>query len=133
MVENGGDSAHPKKPKAVGFRRRWVILDSAGNTQVLEAGKNVIMRRIGLPARDLRILDPVLGYPASLLSRERAVVVNMEHIKAIITAHDVLLLNSSDPSVAPFLEELRLKILRHNHQYPHHQFVNNESPVRIHN
>lgn len=100
---------------------------------MLEAGKNVIMRRIGLPARDLRILDPVLGYPASLLSRERAVVVNMEHIKAIITAHDVVLLNSNNPSVAPFLEELRLKILRHHHQYPHPQFVNNESPVRIHN
>ncbi|KAI3984084.1 hypothetical protein MKX01_035211 [Papaver californicum] len=42
------------------------------------------MRRTGLPARDLRILDPVLSYPSTILGREKAIVVNLEHIKAII-------------------------------------------------
>ncbi|KAL2928599.1 Magnesium transporter MRS2-3 [Bienertia sinuspersici] len=57
------------------------------------------MRRTGLPARDLRILDPLLSYPST-------------HIKAIITAQEVLLLNSKDPSVTPFVEELQRRLLR---------------------
>ncbi|CDP20392.1 unnamed protein product [Coffea canephora] len=112
------DFSTPKKSKKAGLlgtRRTWVLLDSEGNPpEVLEAGKHAIMRRTGLQTRDLRILDPLLGYPATLLSRERAIVVSLEHIKAIITAHEVLLLNSKDPSVAPFVEELRLKIFRHH-------------------
>lgn len=99
--------------------RAWLLLDASGETQVIEAGKHAIMRRTGLPARDLRILDPLLSYPSTILGRERAVVINLEHIKAIITAHEVLLLNSRDPSVTPFLDELHSRILRH-HQ-AHHQ------------
>ncbi|KAF7840720.1 magnesium transporter MRS2-3 [Senna tora] len=72
------------------------------------------MRRTGLPARDLRILDPLLSYPSTVLGRERAIVINLEHIKAIITAHEVLLLNSRDPSVTPFVEELQRRILHHH-------------------
>ncbi|CAN1253292.1 Magnesium transporter MRS2-3 [Linum perenne] len=71
------------------------------------------MRRTGLPARDLRILDPLLSYPSTVLGRERAIVINLEHIKAIITAQEVLLLNSKDPSVTPFVEELQKRISFH--------------------
>ncbi|CAK9175110.1 unnamed protein product [Ilex paraguariensis] len=102
------------RKKATGVRP-WLSLDSTGQTQVVEAGKHAIMRRTGLPARDLRILDPLLSYPSTILGRERAIVINLEHIKAIITAHEVLLLNSRDPSVIPFVEELQRRILRHHH------------------
>ncbi|KAJ0795832.1 putative magnesium transporter MRS2 [Helianthus annuus] len=102
------------RKKASGVRQ-WLLLDSTGQTQVVEAGKHTVMRRTGLPARDLRILDPILSYPSTLLGRERAIVINLEHIKAIITAHEVLLLNSKDPSVAPFVQELQRRILRHHH------------------
>lgn len=93
--------------------RAWLLLDNTGQAQVVEAGKHAIMRRTGLPARDLRILDPQLSYPSTVLGRERAIVINLEHIKAIITAQEVLLLNSRDPSVTPFVEELQRRLLCH--------------------
>ncbi|KAL9686435.1 hypothetical protein QQ045_023894 [Rhodiola kirilowii] len=118
------DTADPTRSAAVavaaGLRKKgtgtrsWLFLDTSGQAQVVEAGKHAIMRRTGLPARDLRILDPKLSYPSTVLGREKAIVINLEHIKAIITAQEVLLQNSKDPFVMPFVDELQRKILRHH-------------------
>jgi len=116
--------------------RQWLLLDGKGETEVVEAGKHAIMRRTGLPARDLRILDPLLSYPSTLLGRERAIVINLEHIKAIITAQEVLLLNSRDPSVTPFVHELQARILRHHQasssSSKNHDHHTNYEPDRDH-
>ncbi|XP_068656207.1 magnesium transporter MRS2-3-like [Aristolochia californica] len=118
------DEVDATRAAAVGLRKKgggvrlWLVLDATGQAQVVEAGKHAIMRRTGLPARDLRILDPLLSYPSTVLGREKAIVINLEHIKAIITAQEVLLLNSKDPSVKPFIEELQRRLLR-LHQATH--------------
>ncbi|TYH90502.1 hypothetical protein ES332_A13G053000v1 [Gossypium tomentosum] len=89
-------TTHRKKGTSI---RSWLLLDSTTHTFRLEAGKHSIMRRTGLPGRDLRILDPLLSYPSTVLG--------------IITAQEVLLLNSKDPSVTPFVDELQRRILLH--------------------
>ncbi|KAE9446866.1 hypothetical protein C3L33_21216, partial [Rhododendron williamsianum] len=88
----------------------WLVISEFGKSRVEEAGKHHIRRRTGIPARDLRILDPALSYPSSVLGRERAIVVNLENIKAIITASEMLLLNPRDPSLSPFVSDLEHKL-----------------------
>ncbi|KAI6678313.1 hypothetical protein NL676_039109 [Syzygium grande] len=83
--------------------------------QQIDAGKQSIMRRTELSAHDLRILDPFLSYPSSITGRERAIVIKLEHIKGIITAHNVLLLNYRNPAVVPFVEELKRRF-SHYHE-----------------
>ncbi|MCI11179.1 magnesium transporter MRS2-3-like, partial [Trifolium medium] len=56
----------------------------------------------------------MLSYPSTIVGRDKAMVLNLEQIKAIITAHEVLLLNSRDPSVIPFVDELHARILNHH-------------------
>ncbi|GJP36357.1 hypothetical protein CLOM_g20872 [Closterium sp. NIES-68] len=93
--------------------RSWLRIDQSGQTQVIEADKYAIMRRCSIPARDLRILDPLLSYPSTLLGRERAIVVNLEHIKCIIMAEEVLLLNWRNFQVAKVVEELKARLPAH--------------------
>ncbi|XP_057840295.2 magnesium transporter MRS2-3 isoform X2 [Cryptomeria japonica] len=118
VSERGGGVARKQ-----GFGlRAWLLVDGHGGTQVVEAGKHAIMKRTALPARDLRILDPLLSYPSTILGRESAIVINLEHVKAIITSQEVLLLNSTDPAVAPFVTNLQRRL--HNAYSPFLHQVN---------
>ncbi|OEL26801.1 Magnesium transporter MRS2-I [Dichanthelium oligosanthes] len=58
------------------------------------------MHRVDINARDLRILDPLLSYPSTILGRERAIVLNLE----------VLLRDPTDENVIPVVEELRRRL-----------------------
>lgn len=58
--------------------RSWVMLDSSGESTVLDVDKYAIMHRVHIHARDLRILDPLLFYPSTILGREKAIVLNLE-------------------------------------------------------
>lgn len=63
-----------KKPAA----RSWILLDSTGEETILDVDKYAIMHRVQIHARDLRILDPLLSYPSTILGREQAIVLNLE-------------------------------------------------------
>lgn len=65
------------KKKAVASRS-WILMDAAGEETILDVDKYAIMHRVQIHARDLRILDPLLSYPSTILGRERAIVLNLE-------------------------------------------------------
>ncbi|XP_030975417.1 magnesium transporter MRS2-I [Quercus lobata] len=90
--------------------RSWILLDSRGEGTNLDVDKYAIMHRVHIHARDLRILDPLLSYPSTILGRDKAIVLNLEHIKAIITAEEVLLRDPSDENVVPVVEELQRRL-----------------------
>ncbi|KAJ1269432.1 hypothetical protein BS78_07G211500 [Paspalum vaginatum] len=89
----------------------WASVSTTGAWRVEPIGKHQLMRRTGLPARDLRALDPALSsYPSSVVGRDRAVVVNLERARAVITASEVLVPGPRDPAVAPLVSELRARL-----------------------
>ncbi|XP_052198585.1 magnesium transporter MRS2-5 isoform X2 [Diospyros lotus] len=95
-----------KKRGHVHGSRPWIEIDQSGNSKILELDKASVMRHCSLPARDLRILDPMFINPSTLLGREKAIVVGLEQIRCIITADEVLLMNSLDATVIQYKEEL---------------------------
>ncbi|CAL9088435.1 unnamed protein product [Musa textilis] len=90
--------------------RSWISMDCTGRGIVLDVDKHEIMRRAQIHARDMRIIDPLLSYPSAILGREKAIVLNLEHIKAIITAEEILLRDPSEENVTPVVQELHRRL-----------------------
>ncbi|KAJ1696323.1 hypothetical protein LUZ63_004835 [Rhynchospora breviuscula] len=95
---------------AAATAREWAVVTIDGKSRIEGITKQALVQRTGLSTRDLRAVDPSLSYPSSIFGRERAIVVNLEHIKAIITASEVLLSNSRDPLVEPVRRELESRL-----------------------
>ncbi|KAJ6419384.1 hypothetical protein OIU84_029485 [Salix udensis] len=100
-----------KLKKGMSVVKAWLVISESGQSSIEEIGKHSIMKRTGLPARDLRALDPLLSYPSSILGREGAIVVSLEHIRAIITAKEVFLINYNNPLVVQFVQDLQHRIV----------------------
>jgi hypothetical protein len=92
-----------RKVAAAAASQEWLVVPPAGDSRAGEFGRHRIMEMTGLPARDLRVLDPLLSYPSTILGRDRAIVLNLEHVKAIVTAVEVLVRDPSNPRLQPFL------------------------------
>lgn len=88
----------------------WIRVDTYGDSQTNYFSKLTVMRRCHLASRDLRLIDPQCVYPPTILGREKAIVVNLEQIRCIITADEVLLVNSLDSSVSQFVVELQRRL-----------------------
>lgn len=86
----------------------------------MQADKLSITQELGIQVRDLRLLDPAMAtsYPSAILCREKALLVNMEHIKCIITTNYLLLLNADQPSVLQFAEDVRFRLAHGTHVQP---------------
>ena len=102
---NRGSGISSLKKRGHGSRS-WIKIDQDGNSKTVTLDKATIMRRCSLPSRDLRLLDPMFIYPSSILGREKAIVVNLEQIRSIITVDEALLMNSLDGCVGQYKSEL---------------------------
>lgn len=85
--------------------RSWIKIEKNGNSKILKLDKAAIMTHCCLPARDLRLLDPLFIYPSTILGREKAIVVSLEQIRCLITADEVILMNSLDECVVQYKSE----------------------------
>nr|XP_018681019.1 PREDICTED: putative magnesium transporter MRS2-G isoform X2 [Musa acuminata subsp. malaccensis] len=99
-----------KAAKKKAGSRLWMRFDRAGQSEVLELDKSAIIKRAGIPPRDLRILGPLFSHSSNILAREKAMVVNLEFIKAIVTAEEVLILDPLCQEVLPFVDQLRQQL-----------------------
>jgi magnesium transporter len=92
--------------------RKWLSVSTAGLASTLELSKIRVHHELGIQLRDLRLLDPMLAssYPSAVLARDRALVVNLEFIKMIITLDRVFITNLDDPNANMFIEELQRRL-----------------------
>jgi hypothetical protein len=84
-------AAHPLP----GGRRRFVHLDDKGTASMTEICKHEMVRDLGIRYRDALMLDPLVPvpFPASLLVRQQAIIVNLEAIRMIICANQCYILS----------------------------------------
>lgn len=105
-----GAVTQSKAKKKTGGARLWMRFDRNGHSELMEWDKSSIIKRASIPPRDLRILGPVFSHSSSILAREKAMVVNLEFIKAIVTAEELLLLDPLRQEVLPFVDQLRQQL-----------------------
>ncbi|XP_021690085.2 magnesium transporter MRS2-4-like [Hevea brasiliensis] len=106
-----------KGKKKVGAVKLWMRFDKFGNSEITECDKSTIIKRAAIPSRDLRILSSVFSQSSNILAREKAMVIQLEFIRAIVTADEVLILDPLRQEVLPFVERLR-------QQLPHKSLTN---------
>ncbi|KAJ1622656.1 hypothetical protein T492DRAFT_913211, partial [Pavlovales sp. CCMP2436] len=104
----GGVPARPTKLAT------WASIGSDGGmpSRNSRLDRNHVRRLTGVHPRDLRVMDPSLAYPSSIMIRERALVVNLEHVKAVITADFMLLQQLDNPLVERFLERTTRRLVQ---------------------
>ncbi|KAK9792989.1 hypothetical protein WJX73_010706 [Symbiochloris irregularis] len=80
----------------VSQHREWLHLDQTGNVSFLTVDKHAIITELGIHYRDLRFVDPMVTtpYPTAIFIRDRALVVNMESVKMIITEDQVFVITT---------------------------------------
>ena len=96
-----------------------ICLDKTGEITKVAADRNVVMKTTSVPARDLRLLDHRANSPACILIRERALVLNLESVRGILTADLVMVMPPHGMDFSemeavkkiPFLQKLLFSIL----------------------
>ncbi|KAL4420981.1 hypothetical protein ABPG77_001300 [Micractinium sp. CCAP 211/92] len=102
-----GDVAGPLVGGPSSVRHPWLHVDAQGTGTLVEVDKHRIVTALGIRYRDLLALDPSvpIPFPAAILIREKALVVNLETVRMIICSNQCYVLSvpkSSDPRMATF-------------------------------
>ena len=106
---NNSNSSHEKGNITQTLDRMWTVLDEHGRAKNLKASKAHVAAAFGVPLRDLHYLDPLRPTltPANIFIRPRCLIVNLEHMKFIVTAETALFLNAESLEVKRFIKFLR--------------------------
>ncbi|KAI3919803.1 hypothetical protein MKW92_030337 [Papaver armeniacum] len=100
----------PLDQKEILDTKTWWVYDSVGRAQKLDLGMDFIRKKTGLKKAEYQIF---LDTPSlTLLGCEKCILVNIEHLKSILTTEEVYALDSSDLSMPPFLEEMSRQLSR---------------------
>ncbi|KAL4425925.1 hypothetical protein ABPG75_009941 [Micractinium tetrahymenae] len=102
-----GDVAGPLVGGPSAVRHPWLHVDMQGAATLVEVDKHRIVHDLGIRYRDLLALDPSvpIPFPAAILIREKALVVNLETVRMVICSNQCYVLSvpkSADPRVATF-------------------------------
>ncbi|PAN51687.1 hypothetical protein PAHAL_9G612500 [Panicum hallii] len=103
----------PPPPRFAGRRRKkaparlWMRMDRWGGCEAFMCDKAFVAERSGVHTRELRVIGPLLSRCPIILAREKAIVINLEFIRAIVTVDEVLLLEPLAQEVIPFIDKLR--------------------------
>mmetsp|Transcript_14195 Transcript_14195/g.20634 ORF Transcript_14195/g.20634 Transcript_14195/m.20634 type:complete len:373 (-) Transcript_14195:1356-2474(-) len=82
--------------------------------------KSDVAADLHLNYRDLRVVDPSFrSETAMFLARSSAIVVHLEHIRALVQANRILLFDPNHPRVQAFLPELRDRLKQEKHPLPY--------------
>jgi magnesium transporter len=91
-------------------------IDRYGSSSFIHAEKIELTQQLGVQLRDLRVLDPFLACscPSAVLCRDKALVVNLEHINCIVTTDYVLMADDQDNTCLSFAKELQRRCAPQN-------------------
>jgi len=100
---------------------------SGGATPALQpvlrsVAKTELAADTGLNLRDIRVVDPSFRQEAAaIIVRSKAVIIKMEHVRALIQANRMLLFDPMHPSVRAFVPELQARLVGTNSHLPFEQ------------
>uniref|UniRef100_A0A1D2AE65 Magnesium transporter n=1 Tax=Auxenochlorella protothecoides TaxID=3075 RepID=A0A1D2AE65_AUXPR len=109
VLELGAKSKVGVKHAAV---TTWLSVSPNGTAALLELGKLKVTHQLGVQLRDLRLLDPQLAnsYPSAILARDRALVLNLEYIKCIVTMDMVYVTGLTSPLTLQFVHGMQQRL-----------------------
>lgn len=82
-------------------------MEASGATELQELKRRELLRRTGLPARDLRRIDPALSLTTSapsLLVSDQVLLINLGQVRLIVANDHALLFEPRSPTARHFLE-----------------------------
>ncbi|KAK9918718.1 hypothetical protein WJX75_006255 [Coccomyxa subellipsoidea] len=89
------DEEAAEEGRCPSWRTQWLVINSHGiKTSFVSDKRGLIQKfRLGVPIRDMRLLDPNLltSETGKILVRDNAIVFSVEHVRLIITADFVII------------------------------------------
>jgi len=115
-INNGGGVSGPSSPLTLTGAQRplpAIKVDPTGKVYTTQILKQQLANELGLPLRDLRIVDP--SFPsqiqATFTARPKAILFCIENIKVVVQRGEALVFSPYQPEVQEFIPALQAQIM----------------------